>query len=368
MRQNGQYLVATTSGFRSLTSLPSGPNTFEKTFHLLLNRLQPDQRQAVSMVLGTAPWPWVQQIKELVESLSDAQFDVFVQALDCAATTRIRKYLDICALPYTPTQQLSKGHAAVCPYHQPAFTLETKDPPKSDTVVQHMHDAPPEIFQVITDHFLQASFKPGYLFPDQGAYGYGKHIFEGKCYYDPNPHAFLALNQTLLTRYQEAFWEENIWVIGPGDRKSTLDFLDRLGDTAVRVKKMRLAFSNDDICGASDFHANLINNSKAKTKRSGLMPNNLALLERFSSECDSLSNELCSIWWSKYLMLTFLHLRELTLDLRNAYGPDDKYLPNPIWMNTLPRFRNGMPSTFNILARDAGLVEDAHVVLKAINQ
>ena len=306
------------------------------------------------------------QVKKLIESLSDAQFDVFIGTFNGAAIPRIRKYLEICALPHTPSQQLSQGHAAICPYHKPAFTVQTEIIQDSTPIVQHMHDAPSEIFQVITDHFFEYSFTtPGYLFPDQGAYGYGKHNFEVNYYYNPNPHNLLALNQVLLVSYQEAFWAEDIWVVGPGHRKDTLDFLDRLGETSVRVKRIRLTFTVDDICGASDFHANIIN-SNNNTNR-GLIPNNLAIMQRFSSECDSISKELASIWWSKYATLTYLYLSELTLDLRNACGLDEDYLPNPVWMNTLPRFRNGMP-TLTVLARDAELVEDAYVILAAVTR
>ena len=63
---------------------------------------------------------------------------------------------------------------------------------------------------------------------------------------DANPPAFLALRPALLAAYQHAHWTENTWVIGPGHPHDTIEFLDRMDDLSIHMKKMYLSFSVDD--------------------------------------------------------------------------------------------------------------------------
>ena len=95
---------------------------------------------------------------------------------------------------------------------------------------------------------------------------------------------------------------------------------------------------------------------------------NLRGLERFASRCDSISTELAGTWWWNFSVVCWLDLTELSLDLRDAYGPNDVYLAPSCWLQILLRFRNGLPTNFTTLARAPELVTEAWDVFTMINQ
>ena len=48
--------------------------------------------------------------------------------------------------------------------------------------------------------------------------------------------------------------------------------------------------------------------------------------------------------------ITLLRLNKLTINMRNAYGPDSVFLPSTAWVYSLPRFLHGRPSIFRVQA------------------
>ena len=129
---------------------------------------------------------------------------------------------------------------------------------------------------------------------------------------------------------------------------------------------MYLSFSVDNVWKGSPLLQDTIKSIQADND--DLKIANLRGLERFASRCDSISTELAGTWWWKFSAVCWLDLIELTLDLRDPYGPNDVYLAPSCWLRTLPRFRNGLPANFTILARTPELVTEAWDVFTTINQ
>ena len=179
-------------------------------------------------------------------------------------------------------------------------------------MLRHAKPVTLEITHVITDQFLRKLLMPGFLFPDQLPLKNGCFQFEGNFYPDTNPHALLALNKYLLPTYERLLWEENVWVIGPGYDWHTLKFIERIPDTYMRIKRVYLTFTTEDLCGASELMLAMI--ELARDANGNLKLSAAELLERFTSHCDDTSRELTTIWRTKLSAMTFLALDDLTLE------------------------------------------------------
>ena len=231
--------------------------------------------------LGTSG---IKMIKAVLATLFDAQFDVLVDVLNCASLPRFRTYLDLLALPRISMPQLSEeGLPNECP-NDPGETVGFSRPePVLQRLIRSVHDLPPEIFDMIEKECFQQALVPGHVFPAQMANGDGLFLFEHKKYEPPNVEAFLALGQPAsLATYQQAYWTENIWVIGLGHPHDTIKFLDRMDDLSMRIKKVHISFSVDDVCGGSHFLQDSIASIQAQYE--GVEYANLQGLARFASQ------------------------------------------------------------------------------------
>lgn len=131
-------------------------------------------------------------------------------------------------------------------------------------------------------------------------------------------------------------------MVGVGDNS----FLTRMElETMMKIKSLYLAFSIDDVPGATDLHRN----SESAMQQPDGSIDNLKVLGHFAYLSDIKSRELPTIWWYKFSAICWLALDSLTLDMRNAYGPDGEFLANADWVRTLPWFRKGVPPKFTIL-------------------
>jgi hypothetical protein len=233
-------------------------------------------------------------------------------------------------------------------------------------LIRSIHDLPPEIFDMIEKECFRQALVPGRVFPDQMTNGDGLFLFEHKKHEPPNVEAFLALGQSAsLATYQQAYWTKNVWVIGLGHPQDTVKFLDRMEDLSLRIKRVHISFSIDDVCGGSQFLQDSIESIQAEN--GDVEYANLQGLALFASQCDSITTELLKIWRWKFSAICWLDLTHLTLDLRDAYDPSDVYLANPYWLETLSRFQHGLPAIFTILARTPELVVEARDVFTTIN-
>ena len=138
---------------------------------------------------------------------------------------------------------------------------------------------------------------------------------------DANPPAFLALRPALLAADQHAYWTEDTWGIGPGHPHDTIEVLDRMGDLSIHIKKMYLSFSVNNVWKGSPLLQDTIKSIQADNDNLEIA--NLRGLERFASRCDSISTELAGTWRWKFSVVCWLDLTELSLDLRDPYGPND---------------------------------------------
>ena len=120
--------------------------------------------------------------------------------------------------------------------------------PKLSTCI---HEMSCYVFANIFESFAGVAFSPGYVLPDQTPNENGEFIFHGKTYRNPDLHAFLALDRTLLRKYQRAYWESNTWVIVTGPYDLTLGFLNRMDDDGMRIESVHLSFTTDDLADAS---------------------------------------------------------------------------------------------------------------------
>lgn len=363
-----KFYVMTVSGRKSLSAATPRDNTYHKLIRHLWNGLQPSYQSAlVTVLLGFAP-SHVSKFKAVLESLSDAQFNVLVEALDFAPLPRFLKYLEIIALlpESSTTVQLpntfsnndasdkysniktytgcSSNETRVKFYYETCNGHSKKNffsgvpvewyqrvenlplSSNSESLWKYVHATSKDVFLIIWEEFAKLAFAPKYVFPTQTPNDRGQHIFQGGLFYAPNTEAFLSLDRVLLDEYQRIYWEENTWVIETGYQDDTVRFLDSMEENSIRIRSIHLSFTLYDLHGAADLLANV--QIALREENGGSEPSNIDILERFATRCDSYSDQLADIWKAKFYAIASLNLTVLTLDLRDAYGPDGVFLPS----------------------------------------
>ena len=74
------------------------------------------------------------------------------------------------------------------------------------------------------------------------------------------------------------------------------------------------------------------------------------------------------IWLAKFAAIAWLELDDLTLDLNNAYGPENGFIPNFDSVSShFPRFNSVVPSRFIILAPDTDLETEIRRAFDVVN-
>ncbi|KAK3173151.1 hypothetical protein OEA41_006480 [Lepraria neglecta] len=289
-RPDGEYLVHTALGLKSLLSTTTSTNTHQKALHKLGDHLQPSQRTVLVNTLITLGPLRVQRLKVVLAPLADERLNILAQALDVAPLARFQKYMEICTLPQVniKTRKANEGDAWGSVRKQTKLVLELEHGFSDTRFVQQMQDLVPEIFHKIGDTLFRSSFMPGYLFPEQIPNHKGQYVFKGKTFEKPYRMAFLALDRGLLAVYQQTYWTENTWVIGPGYPHATIKFLDNMGDDCMRIKRAYLSLTIEGLPGAADPLPSTIKSANCN----GLQPDNIELAGRFSSRCNSIAKEI----------------------------------------------------------------------------
>lgn len=125
-----------------------------------------------------------------------------------------------------------------------------------------------------------------------------------------------------------------------------------------------ISFSINDVEGASELAMKIALNMK----ENGLVPNalfNVELLQRFASLSETVSRQLTLRWMGKW-PVTWAGIDEVTLDLREAHGPDGEYLATKEWLEGLSRLRRPTSRMVTILAPTAELRREAYVAFNMV--
>lgn len=392
--------VITLSGRKSITEATSLVSTYEKkTKHLFL--FLPHHRATLVNTLAKLARTELERVHKfnrVLGSLSDEQFEILVEASHCASESVFEKYLEILALLPLGSEECYQHRKTRCDcaFHSripseegcivQTIKYDSFDPslasassgngtPGRDTdiylkflahskeaacvpgssssessdIMSRIHDLNSDVFQNIFDMWAKTVFVPGCVFPNQKPDKNGQYHCQGKTYNAPNPATFLALDRCLLEDCQRKLFEENQFVIGAGHQDNTVEFLWRIGDNAKRIKSVYLAFSIDDVLGASDMLSTIQRDMYRENGEASTDLDNIHILERFVTQCEVIGSKLLVTWWMKFFAITCLKLDHLTLDFTKAYGPDKTFLPGYEWLVTLPLFQYGVPK-LDILA------------------
>lgn len=111
-------------------------------------------------------------------------------------------------------------------------------------------------------------------------------------------------------------------------------------------KHLYIKFSRDDVEGAGDLLLKIVLHMRQSL---GSHSDNILLLQLFAGHSRTISKQLLRIWASKW-PLAGETVDELTLDLRQAYTPDDVFLPTKEWLQTFYQNRYSAPTVLKILA------------------
>ncbi len=225
---------------------------------------------------------------------------------------------------------------------------------------RRVHDLPPELFRMVTDKMFEEAFGPKRVFP----------------YQDPAiMNNFLALDRRLYQKYSDIYWCQNTWIIGPGPVDKTMRFMtQRPYDARIKefslqvpnrlalgIKSVHICLSKEDVPSSTAWHED----TKTENDAPLGLEDRLAVQE-YQNEREYFISTALRTWQDKFDRLAVLNLQHLTLDLREAFGPDGEYM-GVIAVERFIPFAHGLPPDFRILAPTKALVEQIRNVFYAMN-
>lgn len=300
----------------------------------------------------------VQQLLDVLYGLSDEGLMALAALLESSSPVQLEKYIEVLSDTNPKTQSANQGLIIPQDLIHPLNNTPTKKVPMHDIPMDNMavsdfrnlqsriRNTPGEICEKIMDHYFESALVPGYLFPDQTPPNQKGHSFHGRVYPEAESQAFMALSRRLLREYRPRYWFGNTWVIGQGDDDKTTGFLSCMElDIRMNIKAVYLSLSIHDVPGAANLH----NYLKFAMQREHGYTDNLKILGHFAHYSTLRSQDLQCTWWYKFSAVCRLGLHDLTLDIRDAYGPDGEFLANADWVSTLTWFWHGVPENFTIL-------------------
>ena len=313
-------VLLTPNGLRSIPGASPYPDTYAKTIPQLWGQLRPHRRAALMKTIMHLNKESYCTLINTLTLLSDPQFDVLVEVLDYAPTSKFQKFVKICANPYTvfndyhDTVSTNEGsHSSDTrskksfdakiedTWHQPNMGQSTacsklstrteESSPRSviPSLWKHIHH---DALTMIWDEVVKQRFSRGFVFPKQNPIENGHYIFQGRPCQGADPSVLLALNQSLLAKYQRAIYENNMWVIGAGCYKSTVPFLDWMKDDYLQIRSVHLSFSMDDIECLTELVTATYR--ELQDERQNCQVNNILLLERFVVHYNHYTRQLLS--------------------------------------------------------------------------
>ncbi len=364
----------TMQGFQSLTST-SDPtvNTFPKNLTQLLASLSSDKRTVLTAAILGLPIPRSQHIQKatmILAALSDEQYHVLVGMFEVSEPARMAKYLEILCTPSISPKAADHKPMQCSESFSSILELDETWSKRNETVSatdlkMRILALPIELQCIIGDKFCEAAFRPGFLFPQQLPNSRGNYTLDGTLYGAPNVKALYALDGDLHHYFHDIYYSDNTWVIGKGSPEDTVEFLSWMNDEEKTLIHMaRIAFTLDDLVGGNEILLSI--QSRIASSSSGQTIDNLRVLEQFENECGVFVTQLTAIWMSKFFSLALLNLTHLTLDLRQAYRPDDCFI-GAEFFTTLTNFHYGLPATLVILAPTKELEDETRRAIEGTN-
>jgi hypothetical protein len=256
--------------------------------------------------------------------------------------------VQICALPGL-SEAIHSQCPANCLYdYRLGPIVQGTSPAIIKRMFQSLYTPAPEMFSIVHEHESNETFVNEAHIAGQQSRDHSQRPFEEEYHEQLFARALQNLDEDLLSKIMQAFSTEAQWLDEVSKGMGTSEKLDRLAEKPRLPREVDIVFTIRDLPGADDILSSL---KDAKKGKSGdAEQDKLELLERFANHCDDIKHKLHIIWRAKFLAVHWLKLESITLDVRNAHGPDGEFLAHADWIGTLPRFRHGLPEIFNIVA------------------